>query len=588
MISCNQVSQTEWQQADCQLPTRWTDQVHPGNAWPEYPRPQMVRGEWQNLNGLWDYIILDMEHDPPARFDGKILVPYPVESALSGVKQRLEEDQKLWYYREFSVPETWSNKQILLHFEAVDWETDVWINNKYVGKHKGGYDPFYFDITNYLIVDTTQELMVSVWDPADQGEQARGKQVSQPGGIWYTPTSGIWQTVWLEPVGEGYISHFYILPDIENEEISVKTQVANFEPGDELVITTMDKGKHISTGKTLPGELLSLDMPDANLWSPDSPFLYNIEIYLMRNGEMIDAVTSYFGMRKISLENDEKGITRMFLNNRFVFQNGPLDQGFWPDGLYTPPTEEAMKYDLQIIKEIGFNMLRKHVKVENRRFYYWCDKMGILVWQDMPNANNGLWKEDKDTTIIEKAFTQFHLELKNMILSKYNHPSIVAWVPYNEGWGQYKTAEVADFIQDLDPSRLVNNASGWTDKGVGDMIDRHNYPEPVCPEPEEERAAVLGEFGGLGLGIEGHTWEKENWGYRKIQNAEDLLNLYEDYYSDVWRFMNDPGLSASVYTQITDVETETNGLMTYDRETVKMDPATLFKINTNDYVASPK
>jgi len=574
--------QSKWQIAESQLLTQWASDVDPENPWPQYPRPQMVREDWLNLNGLWDYAILLKENSEPSDWDGKILVPYPVESALSGVKKRITPDQKLWYHTTFRIPKEWQQTQkIILHFEAVDWETAIYINDKNAGIHKGGYDPFNIDITPFLKNKGKQKLVLSVWDPTDAGFQPRGKQVSNPKGIWYTPVTGIWQTVWLEPVNSQYINNYKLVPDIDNEKVTFYVQSSDKSQPAALQIKIFDSNGEIATAEGNTESPVEINIPDPILWSPDNPFLYDIEITLTINGEETDHVSGYFGMRKISLGKDENGLTRIFLNNKFLFQNGPLDQGYWPDGIYTPPTGEAMKYDLVITKKFGFNMLRKHVKIEPRRFYYLCDKTGLLVWQDMPSGDKYIGRNDPDIERTAESKKQFEFELSKMITTKYNHPCIVMWVAFNEGWGQSDTEGIVRFIRDIDPTRLVNSASGWTDRGVGDVHDIHNYPEPRSPEPEENRAIVLGEFGGLGLPVEKHTWEKEAWGYRNMESFNELLEKYEQFYTTVWQFKDDPGLSAAVYTQTTDVETETNGLMTYDRKIIKLNTGDAYKINTN-------
>ena len=576
--------QSKWQISENPLLTQWASDVDPENPWPEYPRPQMVREKWLNLNGLWDYAILPKENPEPSDWDGKILVPYPVESALSGVKKRINPNQKLWYHTSFRIPEEWQKTQkIILHFEAVDWETTIYINGKNAGIHKGGYDPFNIDITPFLKSKGKQNLVLSVWDPTDTGFQPRGKQVANPRGIWYTPVTGIWQTVWLEPVNSQYIDNYKLVPDIDNEKVTFYIHSSDKNHPAALQIKVFDSNGEIATADGNTESPVEINIPDPELWSPDNPFLYDMEITLTNNGQETDHVSGYFGMRKISLGKDEKGITRIFLNNKFLFQNGPLDQGFWPDGIYTPPTEEAMKYDLVITKKIGFNMLRKHVKIEPRRFYYLCDKTGLLVWQDMPSGDKYIGPDDPDIERTSESKKQFEFELSKMITTKYNHPCIVMWVAFNEGWGQFDTERITGFIKNLDPTRLVNSASGWTDRGVGDIHDIHHYPEPRTPEPEEDRAIVLGEFGGLGLPVEKHTWVDKAWGYRNMESFNDLLEKYEQFYSTVWQFKDDPGLSAAVYTQTTDVETETNGLMTYDRKIIKLNPGDAYKINSEKH-----
>jgi beta-galactosidase/beta-glucuronidase len=486
----------------------------------------------------------------------------------------------IWYRRTFSVPAAWAGKRILLHTEASDWETKVWVNGRFAGIHQGGYDPFTFDITDYLDDGGVQEVVMAVWDPTDKGPQPRGKQVSHPRGIWYTPTSGIWQTVWLEPVAAHYLGSYLVFPDVERGEVKIVASRAHPAAGEEIVVTVSYGGREIVKEKGKPeGMTLSLPEGEQHLWTPDHPDLYDLEITLLHEGEATDMVKGYFGLRSVSLGKDRPGKMRMMLNGRFVFQNGPLDQGFWPDGIYTPPTDEAMRYDLEMIKKMGFNMLRKHVKVEPRRFYYWCDRMGLLVWQDMPSGDRYIRPDEPDIVRTESSARQFRLELSRMILTKFNHPSIIMWVAFNEGWGQFDTPGIVEYIRALDPTRLVDAASGWSDRGVGDVYDIHHYPDPKAPEPQENRAIVLGEYGGLGLPVTGHTWVKKNWGYRKMTDVKELKKRYSDYFGKIVKMKARPGLSACVYTQITDVETETNGLMTYDRKVVKMDPAEMKKVN---------
>jgi len=580
LFSCSpRESKTEWRPAGSPVFTRWVKDIDPVSPWPEYPRPDLVRDRWMSLNGLWDFAITlkDAEFGSP---DGKILVPYPVESSLSGVCQRVTDSLALWYSREFVFPKEWKGQQMILNFEASDWETSVWIDGKLAGKHSGGYDPFSFNITPFLADSKKHKILVRVWDPTDRGRQPRGKQVTKPGGIWYTPTTGIWQSVWLEPVNNSWIGGLRVVSDIDNGTFTVTVSedrckgVEGCPPVDMAPslaeVTILYKGNVAGTVSGETGKPLSVSIGDPHLWSPGDPALYDMEIKLISGGLPVDNVKSYAGMRKISLGKTADGYTRLMLNNTFVWQNGPLDQGFWPDGLYTPPTDEAMVYDIEMLKKMGFNMLRKHVKVENRRYYYHADRLGILVWQDMPSGDDYIWGDKPDITKSETDSAQFMTEMLSMIDTKYNHPSIIMWVIYNEGWGQYNTASVTDYVSAYDTTRLVNSTSGWTDRGTGDVMDVHNYPEPVAPPAEEKRAIVLGEFGGLGLPVPGHTWEQKNWGYRNMTDSTDLLRRYEAFYSVVRELVEKKGLSASVYTQTTDVETETNGLMTYDREVDKM------------------
>lgn len=569
MVACVPESRQEtgWKIAENPIVTEWASEVNPLKPWPEYPRPDLVRKNWMNLNGLWDYAITPKDTKPES-WNGKILVPYPVESALSGVKKRVSDKENLWYRTTFKVPQSWKKGKLLLNFEASDWETTAFIDGKEAGSHKGGYDPFTFEISGLLSDSKEHELMVKVWDPTSSGPQPRGKQVNNPGGIWYTPSTGIWQTVWLEPVSEAYISSFRAMPDIDRKEITFNISSSVQKTTADITISARGKQVAKASGETELSMTLKID--DPVLWSVDNPFLYDVAIDLKSDGKTVDHISSVIGMRKISLGKTSDGFTRMLLNNEFVFQNGPLDQGFWPDGLYTPPSDEAMVYDLKMTKKMGFNMLRKHVKVENRRFYNWCDRMGILVWQDMPSGDAYINGPMPDIQKEDKAGRQFEYELQRLIDTKYNHPSIIMWVPYNEGWGQWDTERITGMVKAYDATRLVNSASGWTDRGTGDVKDVHTYPDPRCPEAEENRALVIGEYGGLGLPVKDHTWEANNWGYRTFQDTLALIGTFEGYLDAIHRFVREKGLSAVIYTQTTDCETETNGLLTYDRKVDKM------------------
>lgn len=579
LTCCTNDKKLAWQSAENPLFTVWGERVDPTGPWPEYPRPGLVREEWMSLNGLWDYAICSKEEERPAP-QGRILVPYPVESALSGVRVRMTDSLAIWYSREFVVPGNWREKQLILNFEASDWETTVWIDDNFAVSHQGGYDPFSCNITPLLAEGRKHKVVVRVTDPTDRGRQPRGKQVSSPGSIWYTPTSGIWQSVWIEPVDKTWIGDLRIVPDIDNGILTVTVMEERCHgpegcPPIDMApslaeVTVTSGGETVAVSSGMAGSPIALAVPDAKLWSPDDPFLYDLTVRLVTGGLVTDVVRSYAGMRKISLGVTEDGFTRILLNNEFVWQNGPLDQGFWPDGLYTPPSDEAMKYDIEMLKKMGFNMMRKHVKVENRRFYHHTDRLGMLVWQDMPSGDESVWGDKPDITKSASDSAMFMTELTRMIDTRFNYPSIVMWVIYNEGWGQYNTAAVTDYVMKYDTSRLVNSASGWTDRGTGHVLDVHHYPEPVAPPAEKERAIVLGEFGGLGLPVQGHTWEQKNWGYEKMSDSTDLLRKYELFYSAVRQMVSEKGLSASVYTQTTDVETETNGLMTYDRKVDKM------------------
>ena len=584
--------QAEWKPADGPLLTRWAKDVQPDNAHSEYPRPQMVREDWLNLNGLWEYAITAKDESKPAKFDGQILVPFPVESALSGVMKPVGEKNRLWYRRTFKTPGKWKGQRILLHFGAVDWDTTVWVNGKELGSHRGGYDPFTFDITDALKDTGKQEIILSVWDPTDAGSQPRGKQVKRPGGIMYTAVTGIWQTVWLEPVPQSHIRSIKIEPDVDENRFWLTVDVAG-QPkkyvvhGEVILPPDKDGHRDVSGRWDYPGKRFFLSLPGSRkprLWSPDSPYLYDLRIALHEKkdrtslgSKKVDEVRSYCGLRKISLGKDEAGINRLFLNNKVLFQFGPLDQGWWPDGLYTAPTDEALRYDIEVLKKIGCNMLRKHVKVEPARLYYWCDKLGLMVWQDMASGNN---KTDADKK-------QFEHELMRMIETFRNHPCIVMWVPFNEGWGQHDTPRYSRLVKEWDPTRLVNEASGWANKESGDVRDIHSYPGPAAPPNEENRASVLGEFGGLGLPVKGHTWQDEkNWGYRSYETREQLTNAYVALLSKL-RPMIGGGLCAAVYTQTTDVEVEVNGFMTYDRAMVKADVERIAAANRKLYLPPP-
>jgi hypothetical protein len=577
LVALAAASPAAWKPAEGPLVTRWAKDVSPEKVHPEYPRPQMVRKDWQNLNGLWDYAIVAKDAPQPREFDGKILVPFPIESALSGVMQAVSPEKCVWYHRTFEVPAAWKGRRrILLNFGAVDWEAAVYINGKKVGEHRGGYDAFSFDITDALKDGGEQELVVRVFDPTNAGDQPRGKQVLKPGGIMYTAVTGIWQTVWLEPVPEVHIGRLVLTPDVDGKCLRLTVTAAG--DGDALTVEAVatDDGKEVGRVSGKAGAELRLGVPDAKLWSPDSPHLYELRVKLLSGGKSVDTVESYFGMRKIAIGKDAQGVTRMLLNGKFVFQVGPLDQGWWPDGLYIAPTDEAFQYDVAITRKLGFNMARKHVKVEPDRWYYWCDKLGLLVWQDMPSGNNKTPESKK----------QFETELKALVEGRRNHPSIIMWVVFNEGWGQHDTERLTAWVKEMDPSRLVNCASGWTDKNCGDVHDIHSYPNPRSPKPEPVRAAVLGEFGGLGIGIDGHTWKKEHWGYKGMADRDELTANYERLLQAAYK-LRDTGLSAAVYTQTTDVEVECNGLLTYDRAIIKPDLERVAAVNRGDFSRMP-
>jgi hypothetical protein len=590
VFKCAQAAPGDWKPADGPLMTRWAKEVSPANVHQEYPRPQLVRPDWINLNGLWQCAVRPRAEGRPERFDREILVPFAIESALSGVMEKVGEGNRLWYRRDFEVPAAARGKRLLLHFGAVDWEATVWVNGTALGAHRGGYDPFSFDITDALRPSGSQEIVVAVWDPSDRGYQPRGKQVTNPEGIWYTSVTGIWQTVWLEPVPAVRIDRLEIVPDIDRSlaRITAHTTSADSAKHSIALRASLEGRAYEAEGK--PGEPIELSIRDAKLWSPDHPHLYDLTVILSERGAAsgtLDRVTSYFGMRKIALGRDEKGVNRLFLNNRPLFQLGPLDQGWWPDGLYTAPTDAALRYDVEVTRKIGFNVARKHVKVEPDRWYYHCDQLGLMVWQDFPNGDRHIGGNDPDIVRSAESAENYRRELKAMIDARKNHPSIVAWVPFNEGWGQFDTDGVLGWVKEYDPTRLVDGPSGWTDRGSGDMLDIHRYPGPGTAPLQERRAVVLGEFGGLGLPLAGHLWWNErNWGYRTYTTREDLLTNYKLVMKKLHPLIGS-GLAAAIYTQTTDVEGEVNGLTTYDRAVVKLGIETLAEIHRKLYEPPP-
>ena len=575
----------QWKPAGDKIMTEWASQVDPNNVLPEYPRPIMERGEWKNLNGLWNYAIIEKGQPIPATFDGEILVPFAVESALSGVGKRMDDTKELIYQRSFDVPSAWKGKQVLLHFGAVDWKADVWVNDVKVGSHTGGYAPFSFDITAALNAKNNK-LVVKVWDPTDKGYQPRGKQLSNPHGIWYTPVSGIWQTVWLEPVTKKHIADLRILPDIDRNVLSVDAKVIGRCCDDMVEVNVYDGDKLVAVGKSINNEPVEIAMPaDRKLWSPNSPFLYTLKVNLKNAGKVVDKVDSYAAMRKYSYKRAADGIVRMELNNEPLFQFGPLDQGWWPDGLYTAPTDEALAWDVKKTKDFGFNMIRKHIKVEPARWYMHCDKMGIIVWQDMPSGDkNPEWQmrqyfdgRERQRSAVSEA--NYRKEWKEIMDYLYSYPCIGVWVPFNEAWGQFKTAEIAEWTKQMDPSRLVNPASGGNHYQCGDMLDLHNYPAPNLYLYDATRPTVLGEYGGIGLVEKEHLWVPDrNWGYVQFNSSKEATDEYVKY-ANILLDLIPKGFSGAVYTQTTDVEIEVNGLITYDRKVIKLDEARVREIN---------
>ena len=571
---------------------------------PEYPRPQMVRAEWSNLNGQWDYAILDKEqqYDSP---EGQIVVPFAAESKLSGVRKQVGPDKALWYQRSFTVPRQWKGKRVLLHFGAVDWQAEVWVNDLKAGVHTGGYAPFSFDITDLLKKKGQQQLKVKVLDASDQSWQPRGKQVARPRTIWYTPVTGIWQTVWLEAVPETRILSYLAVADVDKSSISVKVETEGLKDGDLVRVELREGGIGYSAEKPSGAVLASAEGTDVDiaisapeLWSPSHPYLYGLDISILRKGKVADKVAGYTALRKISARMDSdtfeinkesvpQGSLRLALNNEILFQFGPLDQGWWPDGLYTAPSDQALRFDIEKTKEWGFNMIRKHIKVEPARWYTYCDQLGILVWQDMPSGDrNPRWQNKQyfnDTELHRSAESEanYRKEWKEIMDALYSNPCIAVWVPFNEAWGQFKTQEIVEWTKGYDPSRLVNPASGGNHYPVGDILDLHNYPQPDMYLYDGSRVNVLGEYGGIGRVIKENIWEPDrNWGYVQFNTEKEVTDEYLKY-AQMLKDYIPKGFSAAVYTQTTDVEIEVNGLMTYDRKVIKLDEAQLRRMNSS-------
>ena len=576
-----------WAPVPGQIMTNWANDVTPENVWKEYPRPQMVRTDWLNLNGLWDFEITERDTNKIAiNYARKILVPFCVESALSGIKETITGKQQMIYRRFFSIPSHWNQKHLILHFEAVDYEAKVWVDGKYVGIHKGGYDHFQFDIAGFLNKDEKHEIKLVVWDPTNEGSQPIGKQALPAirNRTKYTATSGIWQTVWLEPTNEVAIESIKIIPNIDNATISLQTKVVGATQGTRIKIQAFDQGKEIASSIAAIGEPVSLQLNQPKLWSPTNPFLYDLKLSLINDGKVVDEVSSYFGMRKISMGRDQEGYMRILLNNEIIYQLGPLDQGYWPDGILTPASDQALRYDIAYLKKIGANMDRMHMKVQPERWYYHCDQLGILVWQDMVSPTKFI---DTKSNLNP---SDFELEHNITVDQLYNHPSIIQWVLFNESWGQYDTERLTAALKAKDPTRLVINASGWHDKKVGDIRDFHDYtihPAVALVNKNDDRAMVLGEAGGIDLLIPGHLWTpdlkggtkiKTDWSidFKKgiVKSSDELIEKYKILLDDLFQ-LKKYGLNAVVYTQISDVEDEISGWMTYDRKVSKL-PETTF------------
>ena len=578
----------EWKIAGDKIRTEWAEKVDPSNVLPEYPRPQLVRGEWQNLNGLWNYAITGMDAATPSQFEGEILVPFALESALSGVQKRLTEEQLLWYEREFTVPSKWLSQRIMLNFGAVDWKADVFVNGVMVGSHTGGFTPFSCDITAALTKKGAQKLVVRVWDPTEKGEQPVGKQLTNPSGIWYTPVSGIWQTVWLEPVTKS--NHIVnVLPEscIKTNTLFVNTICAKAEGI--VKVEVFDGEQKVAEGTNIYGVPAQIHIPNAKLWDTENPHLYGLKVSLVVDGKVVESVESYAAMREVGKVRDQYGHLRATLNGKPIFMFGPLDQGWWPDGLYTAPTDEALVWDIDLTKKLGFNTIRKHIKVEPARWFYHCDKMGMLVWQDMPCGEQmtarpwGRWVVNggSDADVSDEYKRHYYKEWGEVIDMCRFFPSVVVWVPFNESWAQFDTEKVAEWTANRDLKRLINPASGGNLRECGDIMDWHHYSRPAMKTHHADYILMLGEYGGIGMVVEDHLWnpEKGNWGYGSTkQSVEEVTSNYIRYANMMFPLQLQ-GLSGAIYTQTTDVEGEVNGFVTYDRKVVKVDVESVRDIN---------
>ena len=575
----------------------WTDSVDLTMPLSDHPHPQFERDCWQCLNGEWNYHIATRGEKWVSDYPDKIIVPFAIESLLSGVEKPLRPSDRLWYEKKFTVNEALKGKRIILHFEAVDWQCKVYVNKEQVGNHTGGYCAFSFDITDYL-VDGENTVNVCVYDPTESGWQQRGKQDNHPHGFWYTATSGIWQTVWLEGVNEARIESFKLLPDIDNGTVNIKSKLT-VEEFDAYILKIFDGDTQVFSEEISLDETVDMGK-DFKLWSPEEPNLYSVILELYKDGKLADKVKSYFGMRKFNIAKDKFGVMRLFLNNDPYFQRGLLDQGYWPDGGLTAPTDEAMIFDIEEMKRLGFNMLRKHIKIEPMRWYYHCDRLGMIVWQDMmsggayigdfyagvlPNLNITV----KDTKYSrfkrekKEARDDYKRELTEMIDQLYNVVSIYCWVPFNEGWGQFDAVKICKYVKNLDSSRVVDHASGWYDQGGGDIKSMHKYVVPIkMPKLDGRRAFVITEFGGYQNRVSNHCWtDNKSFGmYLKFKNKTTLTNAYKKLFVKQILPLIDKGLCGTIYTQVCDVENELNGIYTYDRKELKIEEEVIKAINS--------
>ncbi|TWU15694.1 Beta-galactosidase large subunit [Allorhodopirellula heiligendammensis] len=574
-----------------ELITKWGSEVTPDNVWQEYPRPQMARDNWNNLNGNWDYAVTDIKQtEQPRAWDGEILVPFCLESKLGGVQELLSEDEALWYRRTFPSRRA-DGQRTLLHFEAVDYASEVFVNGTSVGKHVGGNTPFTLDISE-AIKDGDNQLIVRVED-ATEAWQLNGKQRRNPGGIMYTQVSGIWQTVWTEQVPASHIADLTITTDAQTGTITIIPEIESSDAVAKVSVVVKDADQVVANYSGVADEI-AITVPHAKRWTPDSPQLYHLEVALLdSNDKVLDSVNSYAGIRTVGKIRDKDGNLRMTLNGEVIFHWGPLDQGWWPDGLLTPPSDEGMKFDIEWLKAAGFNMIRKHIKIEPRRYYYYCDQIGMMVWQDqVSGGKNPPWtrmdKNPVDAEWPDEQHEQFMLEFERMIDELENHPCIVIWGPFNEAWGQHRTMEVGKWTVERDPSRLVNIASGGNFWPVGDIADQHSYPNPSFPfDPAryKDYVRVVGEFGGHGYPVEGHLWDasRENWGYGGLPKTKAE---YRDRYVKSLEILDQlrlQGIAGGVYTQTTDVEGEINGLMSYDRKVIKIPAEELHELHQRLY-----